>query len=278
MLLLSCSFAWSQSQPPPPTPPEAAQVDENQAAPEQDETSTDDEPAELGTVAVDEPTSVVASREEQQPGDSDQDESSADWWSFWSTISVTIFTGALAFLAYLQWRSMREQAGCMREAFISTHRPKLAVRWMDCDEESLSRGREITGTFELFNMGDTKAVVQKCYSDLIVAESLPAAAPYRGLQGKQITVELIPGGSTTISFPTQTTNLPFKKFEAVRNRQQTAKRGIADIPSALFVVGWIEYSDESRHVRKMGFCRKYDFSTKTFIREPHPDYEYGDQG
>lgn len=42
----------------------------------------------------------------------------------------------------------------------------------------------------------------------------------------------------------------------------------------IYVIGWIEYLDEATRVRKMGFCRKYNFAMERFQRDKDEDYEY----
>jgi hypothetical protein len=97
---------------------------------------------------------------------------------------------------------------------------------------------------------------------------LPAIAPYESKPGQTLnpSIELIPGESTTFTFPTA----------GRRELDFTEYAGIGGIQGRLHVIGWVEYLDDTKRIRRMGFCRTYNAETKRYQREEDEDYEYDD--
>jgi hypothetical protein len=199
----------------------------------------------------------------------------------------TIATIAIAVLAYFQYKSIAKQADYMRgtlketkksadtahDTFVDAHRPKLVVRFMHAEGiGTLS----ISGQFLVFNVGGTKASIDRVHSEIVVAEYLPAMASYNGKGGETLAdFEVIPGGAKSVNFAA-TLTIP-EKIDISNRVEWLKEKGKTEAHSKnLYVVGWIEYRDDARRVRKMGFCRKYSFETKRFEREPDEDYEYDD--
>ncbi len=44
----------------------------------------------------------------------------------------------------------------------------------------------------------------------------------------------------------------------------------------IYVMGWIDYTDESGIPRRTVFCRKYHFDERRFVPVKNPDYERED--
>lgn len=86
------------------------------------------------------------------------------------------------------------------------------------------------------------------------------------------------GEGKPIDFPTPSKELTVDYRNAIANRLEWLKRGLPDEKDAvnLYIIGWIQYLDESERLRRMGFCRKYDFRSQRFQREQDEDYEYED--
>jgi hypothetical protein len=143
-----------------------------------------------------------------------------------------MFTGGLAWLAYRQWRAMVEQAEYMRgqleatqRMFASTRRPRLTIRYMSATNGL--RSQSIYGHFYLLNVGETNAILRASYSEIIVADRLPATAPYVGEKGTRFveTALLLPGQSIRVSFPTTPRDLTFPEFAAIGNRTDATAKG-----------------------------------------------------
>ena len=169
----------------------------------------------------------------------------------------------------------------------------LSLLFDSCTEKKGTPGpfgsnRDKEATSEYLILGGTKATITKTYSEVIFAETLPSQMPY-GEKPKaghplpnDIDAELVPAQSAGIPFPTvrvplteiQKAILDDRRREPIRSRNI----GMAEHREELFVIGWIEYLDEAPtpRLRRMGFCRKHNFITKRFQREPDEDYEYDD--
>lgn len=168
-------------------------------------------------------------------------------------------------------------SGIAQDTFVNTHRPKLVVRFMQAQGIGTT---SINGQFRVFNAGATKAFLKRIYTEIVVAEYLPALTPYDGKIGAVLTdVEVVPGGEgKPMDFPTTPQELTVSHRNSIANRIDWLKRGLPDEKHAtnLYVIGWIEYLDEAKKVRRMGFCRKYNFQAERFQRDPDEDYEYDD--
>ncbi|MBZ5675602.1 MAG: hypothetical protein LAP61_15280 [Acidobacteriia bacterium] len=164
-----------------------------------------------------------------------------------------------------------------QETFVNTHRPKLVVRFMQAEGIGTM---SIKGQFRVYNAGATRASLKRVYAEIVVAQHLPALTPYDGKIGAVLSeVGVITGGEgKPMDFPTTPRELGVGERNAIANRLEWVKNGRPDEPDAinLFVIGWIEYLDDAKRVRKMGFCRKYNFRTKRFGRVRDEDYEYDD--
>jgi hypothetical protein len=147
---------------------------------------------------------------------------------------------------------------------------------------------ELSGRFVVFNCGETKAILTKHYSEILIAPVLPPVAPSQPGGDDLTDVELSPGESTEVSLPSRgvVKSLTVQERIALGNRIEDIKKNGRDTearPHNLFVIGWIKYLDESRVdegrvPRTVGFCKKYNFVTQRFEREADEDYEYGDHG
>jgi hypothetical protein len=212
--------------------------------------------------------------------------------SSWCPPITLLVTVVIAVVYYLQLKAMREavdearkasdasrdSADAAKQAFLTTHRPRIAVKFMWIQGmEHMSQG--LSGQFRVFNSGETKAILQSYYSNIIILPTLPAMAPLQE-DGHEFTGELLPGEFTQGHLPTggvKTVN--FQELNALRNRIEDVRKHGKDTesnPHNLFVVGWIKYLDEGKVPRTVGFCKKYNFATHRFEREADEDYEYGD--
>jgi hypothetical protein len=118
----------------------------------------------------------------------------------------------------------KESANVARDVFVAANRPRLAVRFMQLPETIIS-GMSLSGTFMVFNAGDTTAIVTQIYSEIVISEHLPARV-YEGKPGVAVDrTELSSGQSTIIAFPS---NGPldlsdFGRWAAIQNRREATK-------------------------------------------------------
>jgi hypothetical protein len=98
---------------PAPAPTKPAQEVQNQTGPEQTKTKPDNKAPQNSPTTIQQTTPEITLRYEQYPGQQGDSKPPRDWWALANTGAVTLFTLALAILAYCQWRAMRRQATLM---------------------------------------------------------------------------------------------------------------------------------------------------------------------
>lgn len=144
------------------------------------------------------------------------------------------------------------------------------------DDESRGlfvRGYPIAGQFYVSNIGGSKAKIEE--SLCIVhwrRDQLPMRRPYEGMDGNNPVVgELEAGGRATGIF-TSTEVLDINHLQIVNPRA-----GSPIFPEfVLYIMGWIEYSDDLGFVRRLAFCRRFDPGERRFVTMDNPDYEHAE--
>jgi len=116
------------SQRPSPAPGESTKTDKDKTPPEQNKATADQKAADEASALLDKAISEIARRDQEQSTRKSKQEAPADWWGRASTVLITIFTGVLAYLAYLQWRAMDQQATHMRDALVETRKTADAAQ------------------------------------------------------------------------------------------------------------------------------------------------------
>jgi hypothetical protein len=114
--LLFALAVLAQSQPPSPGAREAAQPKQYQTAPKQTEANSKKNLAPQ----VDQSGSVITVVDEQEPRNKSENKSPTNWWGILNAALLTLFTGALAWLAHRQHQAMDRQAGYMRDTLSET--------------------------------------------------------------------------------------------------------------------------------------------------------------
>ena len=99
----------TQSQGPSPAPTETAQKQQNKSTPKQSETAPNSQPAPNSAPAINQSTPKIAVRYEQKFGQQGEGKAPTNWWSILNTALLTIFNGALAWLAFRQAGLMKGQ-------------------------------------------------------------------------------------------------------------------------------------------------------------------------
>src|SRR5437660_1072547 len=100
---------------PTPTPGKPAHDNQRESSPNHSVTKRNDADAAQSPAAIHQSAPLVTTRNQKQPGAPNDREAASDWWSRANTIALTLFTGALALLAFFQWRAMHKQANTMRD-------------------------------------------------------------------------------------------------------------------------------------------------------------------
>ena len=52
------------------------------------------------------------------------------FWDTFSSICIAIFTLAIAVVSSFQWWALRASVNLTKQAFLTTHRPRIAVKFM----------------------------------------------------------------------------------------------------------------------------------------------------
>jgi hypothetical protein len=115
-MLFALSVVWQQSPPPVPTPGKAAHLQNDKTSPDQKRGSADKSSADELVSAINRLTAAVAAANQKQPAAPSKEKSSDENWLKINAGLVTLFTCALAVLAFFQWRAMHRQADYLRSA------------------------------------------------------------------------------------------------------------------------------------------------------------------
>ena len=171
-----------------------------------------------------------------------------------------------------------DSASAALRSFAAAHRPKLAVRFVAMPHSVNTF--QMFGDFRLINTGETKAFVTKVYSEIIISPTLPPMKSNLEFKetAEKISGEIESGQFKLIAFPTNSPRqLEVSERNAIANRREDImQRHIEQRGANIYLIGWIEYTDETNRLRKLGFCRKYNFVTDRFDKETDQDYEYDD--
>jgi hypothetical protein len=285
---------YSQSQPPSPTPREAQHTDENKTHPEQAKDTTDDNSTNRLITAIDKVSAEIAAGNQQESRAYGKDKAPTDWWAVASTVLMTIFTGALAWLAYLQWGAMKSQANYMRDGLIETRRAAQAaidsagvakvaathserallitqrsyVQITSVMIEGLKPHSRPIITCRMVNTGKTLAHVKELSIVLGVAPSLPPQPDYSNV----VTPPAVLMAGETLDW-------------AVRIDYDITPEKLSYIKSGkweLYIYGVTRYEDVFGVEHRTGFGRRYDLRQShqhgfpVFTYCSTPGYNYAD--
>ena len=158
-------------------------------------------------------------------------------------------------------------------------RPKLIVRNIVLNSPSQTpapvpdpwfyQGARLAGQFYVVNVGGSPAKIAEsgCWVIWKANEQplpgLPMRRPYEGKDGNNpVLGSLGPGESAPGIF--QSEDYLGNEIDRVRSGNWS-----------LYVLGWVEYTDDRDMKRRTAFCRKYDANKRRFFAaEDDPDYEY----
>jgi hypothetical protein len=199
------------------------------------------------------------------------------YWTSW----LTIFTGALAFLAIVEGFLIFQQVQLGRDEFTATHRPRLRVRNINVRHVgglavSSTAGRihpptigsMLDGQFYISNTGGSEMRLRDAYLMFFASVfPLPMERPYEGRNGNLLVGHhWIPAGNSDLILfgqPLETQDPPVQSSF------------LDPSTTAIYAMGWIEYEDRRGRVRRTAFCRCYDTNLWRFvqIQDAFPDYE-----
>lgn len=197
---------------------------------------------------------------------------SRDAFTAIATIFIALFTWTL-------WMSTDKLWQLGRSEFNATHRPKLRIRNIvvrpptemhAAKFEFFAGGYPVSGQLYADNFGDGNATI--LHSHCMVSwghQPLPMEAPYEGSNGNEFLghPSLKPGAS-----------IPgvFQSIGVMPNEQVAVNILCGNEGWRLWVMGWVEYADAERFVRRMRFCRIWSANDRRFIDVDNRDYDYED--
>ena len=173
-----------------------------------------------------------------------------------------------------------ESAELTRQALILAQRPRIRVGniWAinPTDPPTFTTHNTIGGQFDFENVGNMPANIIN--ADVYVYSS-ERGLPYRYPLGTRRNPvprynpmnvleagRLAPGEMDSGVF----TGAGYHNFTQV----QVDRLNTGQAAAHLYVMGWIEFSDDARIIRRTRFCREYNFVARRFLPVADPDYEY----
>jgi hypothetical protein len=190
-----------------------------------------------------------------------------------ATIFIALFTFTLWSATRNLWAVTKSAVDLARDEFNATHRPRIQIRNLVVAQGSsptlFSAQAPIRGQFFLTNTGEGKAFISAlgCWVHLETSgDFLPMRRPYEG-QAPNIAIvpfSLIPGASEAIPFNSGDVTPPNGEIAS----SLSAGRG----STVLYVMGFVEFMDDSNFLRRHHFCRKWN-DRRRFVRVNDDDYE-----
>lgn len=151
-----------------------------------------------------------------------------------------------------------------RKIFVATHRPKVIVHCLESATDADANPR-IGAQLHYVNIGDTPAKITEIGSKIIPFQGDPK--PGIRIPPQQVSKERLEAGEFG-EFPIYS-NVKDDELFVEHLRKE---RGF---PAAqLFCVGYIVYEDMLGRRRKTGFCRRFDYDTRSWSSVELSFYEY----
>jgi hypothetical protein len=270
LLALSAQSIFPQSQALSPNPRRATQAKQGDEHPGQTRTNPNDLPT-----GVDKGATSVANTDQQRSSNLAQYSAPVDWWSRVNSVLISIFTGGLTLLAWLQWRAMGRQAEYMREALTSTEiTAKAAIKSAEVAELALKLTQRadvhLEGASIVDNAGRPSAILHGTHvalrfknfgttraEDVIFDMRLEIDGVSAGDRPLG-PLMLGPGESKTLAFETFGMNLT----EGTANK-------IASGVIRFGFAGSVSYKDVFGTQHTMAFIAQFDALSLKFRIEPH---------
>jgi hypothetical protein len=171
--------------------------------------------------------------------------------------------------------AIKRQAATMERQLILTQRPKIIVRGFYFNEihagESTATGIKVGsrcfGRFFIANSGGSDAHINEIYRMVWIVPvdgPLTAKPVYENQVAEHHKITIRPGQAGMWEFGRADALLP--------ETRQDLHFGNAK----LYVIGWIDYSDDLGISRRMAFCRRYHPSKDRFLPKRDAYYEYSE--
>ena len=149
-IVFALAAAGQSSHGPSPTPSKEAQGNQNQASKVRSEPHENQQATSSASPTLTQPSAVVTTGNQPDPRSIKKDHPAKDhpannWWEIVGTIAgvvntilLTLFSGALALLAYRQWRAMDRQAKLMHRQAVLIGRQLAEMKTTSVDTHALA--------------------------------------------------------------------------------------------------------------------------------------------
>lgn len=176
---------------------------------------------------------------------------------------LAYFTLGLVFVGIVQGCLIGFQINLAQQELNATHRPKIITRFFRPNVASRGSEEFMDIYFYIVNEGDAKATITE-----IGTRVFNWPGPYtKG--AREIQFDVVPSSSelengaeaqifTSSTFP----------------RKTVLASGPTDENDIWWCIGYIRYKDVRNITRVTGFCRKWNYGTKSWDREKNDDWEY----
>lgn len=193
------------------------------------------------------------------------------WW-------LAVLTAGLVAASIIQFGLLIRAEKLTQKTLVLTQRPRLRVRNVvvrhpqhQASPPLFTEGHLLEGQFYVANVGGTPATITEALAVIFQTRSgLPMRRPYEGRDANLA----VPRGSLA---PGKSFPLLFYGDEAIRQGAQAIGNTQIAQGLRLFVMGWIEYSDDIGVIRRTAFCREFragPFDDGRFHAINDPDYEH----
>jgi hypothetical protein len=175
-----------------------------------------------------------------------------------ATVAIAAFTWTLWLATTEQGRFTQQSIDLARKEFISTHRPKLAVRYVYLNSRDPINGMEnaekLEVNFTVENIGGSDATVTQSMIGLHCYEAPLPCPPEFYKFGRDI--------------------LKGATFSTGATQGFTASNDVEiSVSTEMYFIGWAEYVDAAGSTRALRFCREYEVHTNRFSVVIDPEYE-----
>jgi hypothetical protein len=198
------------------------------------------------------------------------------WIAVHATILATVVSAsaaiAIACFTYRLKEATKGQLGELiksgeqaRLQFIATHRPRIMVHSFEYSSED---GERIGAFFRYVNTGTSTATIVGIAGQITEVFDMPSQATSIGPECRvDPEDEKLVGGEEAV----HTVSSSILHSQMVVD-SELKHRG----HSYLFAIciGYVAYTDDLGVRRKTGFCRRYDPSTRSWLKMENSDYEY----
>ncbi len=217
-----------------------------------------------------------------------------DWWIIGLTAGLVLVGAGQVWVLVRQTGILnkgltetRNATELTRQSLVLTQRPRIGIRTVILDQPSygdrfISTSINelifkptvyVEGTLLMVNIGNSQAMILHSYCRVLNSGE-PERIPRQFLEEAAGTGGTLLTENTRLA-PGQRVRCTFTGSGP--SEEQVKHAGSQQFPKLnLYVIGWVDYADELKIVRRTTFCRRYDRPTDRFLPITDPDFEQAD--